>query len=64
MNPRNALVAASLVVFLVVLSLFFVNVPWQSQIHEVPVYNETGSDGVANDLFSSYPITLILTPDT
>ncbi len=60
MSTRNLLVAASLVVFLLVLSLFFVNIPWRNEIHEVPVFNGTGSDGVANDLFTSYPITLIL----
>ena len=59
MNTRNLLVAATLIVFLVLLSMFFINIPWQSELHEVPVWNATG-DGVANSLFGSFPIALIL----
>ncbi len=60
MNSRNLLVAASLAVFVVVLSLFFVAAPWVSELHEVPVYGNNSTNGVANNLFLSYPITVIL----
>jgi NADH:ubiquinone oxidoreductase subunit 6 (subunit J) len=58
-NVRSLLVAVTLGVFLVFLSLFFVGVPWSSELHEVPVYSPTGS-GIANNLFTTYAITLIL----
>jgi NADH:ubiquinone oxidoreductase subunit 6 (subunit J) len=58
-NVRSLLVAVTLGVFLVFLSLFFVGVPWSSELHEVPIYSPTGP-GVANDLFTTYAITLIL----
>jgi len=58
-NFRNILVAVTLGFFLVLLSLFFVNVPWSSELHEVPIFSPSGT-GVANSLFSTYAITLIL----
>jgi len=36
-----------------------VGVPWASDLHEVPLYDPSGS-GVANEQFSAYAITLIL----
>ncbi len=60
MNSRNVAVAASLVVFVVVLSVFFLSAPWASELHEVPVYSNNSTSGVANNLFLSYPITIIL----
>ena len=59
MNVRNIFVAITLAFFLVLLSLFFVGIPWSSELHEVPIYSPTGS-GVANELFTAYSITLIL----
>jgi len=58
-NIRNLLIAASLVLFLAVLALLFTNIPWQSELHEVPVWSPSG-DGVANSLFGSFPIAVIL----
>lgn len=60
MNWRTFLIGISLVVFFVLLSLFFVNRPWVSDVREVPIYNRTGSNGIANSLFSTYAITLII----
>ncbi|HEY4704200.1 MAG TPA: hypothetical protein VII27_00490 [Thermoplasmata archaeon] len=60
MNRRSVLIATSLGFFFVLLSLFFVGVPWSSEIHEVPVWNGTGSQGVANSMFSTYTVTVIL----
>ncbi len=60
MNRRNVLVAVSLGFFFVLLSLFFIGVPWSSDTHEVPVWNQTGTRGIANNMFSTYTVTLIL----
>ncbi len=60
MNPRSLLVATSLGFFFVLLCLFFVGVPWSSEVHEVPVWNGTGDRGVANSMFSTYTGTIIL----
>ncbi|TLZ54115.1 MAG: hypothetical protein E6K17_08555 [Methanobacteriota archaeon] len=59
MNARNLLVAGTLGAFLVLLSLFFVGIPWASGLHEVPLFSPLGT-GLANQQFSSYAITLIL----
>ena len=37
MNTRNLLAAATLGVFFVLISLFFVGVPWPSETHDVPL---------------------------
>ena len=58
-NPRNLLVAITLGLFLVLLSLFFVGVPWSNELHEVPLYDPSGS-GLANQQFGAYAVTLIL----
>jgi len=59
MNRRNLLVATSLGVFLVILSLLFIDRPWMSDLREVPIYDE-GGGGIANSLFTTYSITIIL----
>ena len=59
MNARNLLVAITLGFFLVLLSLFFVGIPWANETHDVPVFRP-GGGGIANDMFSTYAITLIL----
>ena len=59
MNARNLLVAITLGFFLVLLSLFFVGIPWASDLHAVPLFSPSGS-GVANEQFGAYAITLIL----
>ena len=57
MSWRGFLIAWSLVVFFVLLSLFFVDRPWVSELHEVPV---AGPGGIADTLFTSYAVTIIL----
>ena len=59
MNARNILVGVTLAFFLVLLSLFFVNVPWASELHEVPLFDPY-RPAVANEQFSTYAITLVL----
>ncbi|GEM_PF-5230516 len=59
MNPRNLLVGITLGFFLVLLSLFFVGVPWASETHEVPLFDPSGP-AVANEQFTTYMVTLIL----
>ena len=59
MNVRNLLAAITLAVFFVLISLFFVGVPWASELHDVPLFGPGGSS-IANDLFTTYAITLIL----
>jgi NADH:ubiquinone oxidoreductase subunit 6 (subunit J) len=58
-NARNLLVAITLGFFLVLLSLFFVDIPWASELHEVPIFSPTGP-AVANEQFGAYMVTLIL----
>ncbi len=60
MNPRNLLIAATLFLFLAVLAILFNAAPWQNTLHEVPVYGNNSTNGVANNLFLSYPITLLI----
>ncbi len=59
MNWRNLSVATSLAVFLVILSLLFIDRPWMSDLREVPIYDD-GGNGIANSLFTTYAITIIL----
>lgn len=59
MNARNLLVALTLGFFLILLSLFFVGVPWASDTHEVPIFDPSGP-AVANEQFTTYAVTLIL----
>jgi len=58
-NARNILVAVTLGFFLVLLSLFFIGVPWSSELHEVPLFSPVGS-AIANEQFGAYAITRIL----
>jgi len=57
-NVRNLLAAVTLGGFFVLISLFFVGVPWSSDTHDVPLFGPGGS--LANDLFTTYAVTLIL----
>lgn len=57
MNWRNVSIGVSLIVFFVLLSLFFIDRPWVSDLHEVPI---TGPGGIADTLFASFAITVIL----
>ena len=59
MNTRNLLAAATLGVFFVLISLFFVGVPWPSETHDVPLFGPSGPS-VAGELFTTYAVTLIL----
>ena len=59
MNVRNLLAATTLGFFFVLISLFFIGVPWASELHDVPLFGQ-GGPSVANDMFTTYAITLIL----
>lgn len=54
---RNVSIGVSLIVFFVLLSLFFLDRPWVSDLREVPI---TGPGGIADTLFTSFAITVIL----
>lgn len=57
---RDVLVVGALAGFLVLLAASFVDVPWSSDLHDVPLYNETSDFGVANRMFGAFTVTVIL----
>ncbi len=61
-TQRQALSVAAVGALFLVMAVSFVGVPWPTQQHEVPVVNTTSPSGnaLANNLFSSYSIALIL----
>lgn len=60
MKPRDVLVIGAVAAFLALLAASFVDVPWTSDLHEVPLYNSTSDHGVANQLFGPFTVTVIL----
>lgn len=60
MRERELWTLGGLFALLIVMSAAFVGLPWKNELHEVPVYNETGTRGVANDLFNTWAVTLLL----
>ena len=58
MNLRNVLAAVTLGGIFVLISLFFVGVPWASDTHDVPLFGPSGSLAAAQ--FGTYAVTLIL----
>ncbi len=61
-GQRQALAVAAVAALFLVMAVSFIGVPWPTQQHVIPVYNNTtaAGNGVANALFNSYAIALIL----
>lgn len=54
--------AAVIALFLLMASSFLGDIPWPESPTEIPVYdsNTTSRNGIANELFESYGITVVL----
>ncbi len=64
-TPRQGLAVVAVGALFLVMAVSFVGIPWPTQQHEIPVYNGTPTNGtapngIANVLFNSYPVGLIL----
>ncbi len=62
-TQRQALAVAAVAAQFLVMAASLIGVPWPTQQHEIPVYNNTTSpsaNGIANSLFDSYAVALIL----
>ena len=61
-TQRQALSVAAVAALFLVMAASVIGVPWPTQQHEIPVVNTTSPSGnaIANSLFNSYTITLIL----
>jgi len=61
-NQRQALAVSAVAALFLVMAVSFVGVPWPTVQHEIPVVNTTSPSGnaIANSLFSSYAVALIL----
>ncbi len=62
---RQTLAVVAATALFAVMAVSFVGIPWPTQQHEIPVFNNTTTSnatpaGIANSLFDTYPITLIL----
>jgi len=64
MRERDLLVLAAVGALFVIMSISFVGIPWPSELHEIPVYDDNATagpeDGIANSLFLAFPITIVL----
>lgn len=60
MDRRAILALAAIVPFFLVMALSFVNVPWPTERTEIPAYDPVTDRGIANSLFDSFPIAVIL----
>jgi NADH:ubiquinone oxidoreductase subunit 6 (subunit J) len=61
-NQRQTLAVAAVAALFLVMAVSFVGVPWPTTQHEIPVVNTTspGGNAIANSLFQTYSIALIL----
>ncbi len=60
-TQRQALAVAAVAALFLVMAVSFIGVPWPTEQHVIPVYNNTTTgNGIANNLFTSYSIGLIL----
>ncbi len=61
-TQRQALAVAAVGALFLVMAASLVGVPWPTQQHEIQVVNTTSPNGnaIANSLFNSYTIALIL----
>ena len=60
MKMREILALLAVVPLFLVMGMSFVGVPWPTELHEVPVYDGTGGHGIANSLFETFAVTLVL----
>ncbi|OGS46386.1 MAG: hypothetical protein A3K66_04140 [Euryarchaeota archaeon RBG_16_67_27] len=60
MDRRGILALAAVTPLFLVMALSFVNVPWPSDPTEIPAYDPVSDQGIANALFDSFPIAVIL----
>ncbi len=61
-TQRQALSVAAVAALFLVMAVSFIGLPWPTQQHEIPVSNATSPTGnaIANSLFQSYSMALIL----
>ncbi len=61
-TQRQALAVAAVGTLFAILAVSFIGVPWPTTQHEIPVVNTTSPTGnaIANSLFESYAVALIL----
>ncbi len=61
-TQRQALAVAAVATLFLVMAVSFVGVPWPTTQHQIPVVNGSAPSGntIANSLFDSYSIALIL----
>ena len=61
-TQRQALAVAAVAALFLVMAASLVGIPWPTQQHEIPVVNTTSPSGnaIANSLFNTYSIALIL----
>jgi len=60
MQRREILALIAVIPFFLVMALSFVNVPWPTELHEIPVYDPVQDRGIANALFGPFLITVLL----
>lgn len=63
MNAREFLVVLAVTALFLVMALSFIgNVPWPDKPTAIPVYdpNATSPNGIANEMFTTFAITIIL----
>lgn len=60
MREREFLVLMAVTALFVMMTVSFVGIPWPSHPSDIPVYNSTSEGGIANTLFGSFPVTVIL----
>ncbi len=62
-TPRQALAVIAAGALFLVMAVSVVGLPWPTEQHQIPIVNNTTNGtgvGIANSLFYTYPITLIL----
>ncbi len=61
-TQRQALAVAAVTALFLVMAVSLIGVPWPTQQHEIPVVNTTapGGNAIANSLFNSYSMALVL----
>ncbi|MGQ0798042.1 MAG: hypothetical protein ACT4OI_09325 [Methanobacteriota archaeon] len=60
MRERQILVVLATGALFAIMAISFIGIPWPTELHEIPVYNRTTDHGVANNLFLSFPVTVVL----
>jgi NADH:ubiquinone oxidoreductase subunit 6 (subunit J) len=60
MQQREVLVLVATGALFAIMAISFVGIPWPTEPSAIPLYNRTSDHGVANSLFLSFPITVVL----